>query len=96
MPLAWPTPARCEAISIWERASRSDPSATARRSHVPTVRITPSAIASANGFGFADNSDSSEWVIASMPVAAVAAAGRPTVRTGSRMVATGRSDGWPM
>ena len=34
VPLAWPTPARCEAISICERASRSVPSATARGSHV--------------------------------------------------------------
>ena len=58
--------------------------------------MTPSAIASANGFGLADRSDSSEWVIASIPVAAVAAGGRPTVRAGSRIVATGRSDGWPM
>ena len=93
VPLAWPTPARCEASSICERASRSEPSATARRSHVPTVRMTPSAIASANGFGLADRSDSSEWVIASIPVAAVTAGGRPTVRPGSRMVVTGSSDG---
>ena len=91
VPLAWPTPARCEAISICERASRSEPSATARRSHVPTVRITPSAIASANGFGLAERSDSSECVIASIPVAAVAAGGRPTVSDGSEMVATGRA-----
>ena len=55
----------------------------------------PSAIASANGFGFRDSSDSSEWVIASTPVAAVAAGGRPTVSAGSRIVATGSSDGWP-
>ena len=72
------------------------PSATAARSQSPTVRMTPSAIASANGFGLADRSDSSEWVIASIPVAAVAAGGRPTVRAGSRIVATGSSDGWPM
>ena len=71
------------------------PSATARRSHVPTVRITPRAIASANGFGLADSSDSSEWVIASTPVAAVTAGGSPTVRPGSRIVVTGSSDGWP-
>ena len=64
-------------MSICERASRSAPSATARRSQVPIVRITPRAIASANGFGFADSSDSSEWVIASTPVAAVADGGRP-------------------
>ena len=51
VPLACPTPARCEAMSICERASRSVPSATARRSHGPTVRMTPRAIASANGFG---------------------------------------------
>ena len=75
--------------SICDRASRSEPSATARRSHVPTVRTTPIAIASANGFGFADRSDSSEWVIASIPVAAVTAGGRPTVRPGSRIVAIG-------
>ena len=68
----------------------------ARAATSPIVRMTPSAIASANGFGLADRSDSSEWVIASIPVAAVAAGGRPTVRAGSRIVATGSSDGWPM
>ena len=31
-----------------------------------------------------------------MPVAAVAAGGSPTVNAGSRIVATGSSDGWPM
>ena len=67
-----------------------------RRQPRPTVRMTRSAIASANGFGLADRSDSIEWVIASTPVAAVAAGGRPTVRAGSRMVQTGRSEGWPM
>ena len=96
MPLACPTPARCEAISIWDRASMSVPSATARRSHVPMVRMTPSAIASANGLGLAESSDSSEWVIASMPVAAVAAGGSPRVSAGSRIVVTGSRDGWPM
>ena len=54
------------------------------------------AVDSANGFGLAESSDSSEWVIASMPVAAVAAGGSPTVSSGSRIVATGSSDGWPM
>ncbi len=73
----------------------SEPSATARRSHVAIVRMTPSATASANGLGLADRSDSSEWVIASMPVAAVAAGGNPTVSAGSRIVATGSTDGWP-
>ena len=58
--------------------------------------MTPSAIASANGFGFAERSDSSEWVIASMPVAAVAAGGSPTVRPGSRIVTRGSRLGWPM
>ena len=43
----------------------------------PAVRMTWSAIASANGFGLRDRSDSSEWVIASTPVAAVASGGRP-------------------
>ncbi len=57
--------------------------------------MTPRAIASANGFGLADSSDSSEWVIASTPVAAVTAGGSPTVRPGSRIVVTGSSDGWP-
>ena len=69
------------------------PSATARAAATsPTVRMTPSAIASANGFGLRDSSDSSEWVIASTPVAAVAAGGRPTVSAGSRIVAAGSSD----
>jgi hypothetical protein len=68
----------------------------ARRSHSWTVRITPSAIASANGLPFRDSSDSSEWVIASTPVAAVTPAGNPRVNAGSRMVVTGSSDGWPM
>ena len=72
------------------------PSATARRSQRSTVRMTPIAIASANGFGFADSSDSSEWVIASTPVAAVTAGGSPTVRPGSRIVAFGSRLGWPM
>ena len=80
VPLAWPTPARCEATSICERASRSDPSAIAEGSHSCTVRITPRAIASANGLPFRDSSDSSEWVIASTPVAAVTSAGSRTVR----------------
>ncbi len=82
-------------MSICERASRSDPSATARGSHVRTVRMTWNAIASANGFGLRDSIDSSEWVIASTPVAAVAAGGSPTVRAGSRIVQTGSTDGWP-
>ena len=46
---------------------RRRPSAATR----PTVRMTPSAVDSANGFGLAERSDSSEWVMASMPVAAV-------------------------
>ena len=83
-------------MSICERASRSDPSATAWRSQVPIVRMTPRAIASANGLGLADSSDSSEWVIASTPVAAVADGGSPAVKAGSRIVATGSSEGWPM
>ena len=82
-------------MSSWERASRSPPSATARGSHVPTVETTPSAIASANGFGFADSSDSMAWVRASTPVAAVAVGGRPTVSAGSRIVAVGSRDGCP-
>ena len=57
--------------------------------------MTPSAIASANGLPFRDSSDSSEWVIASTPVAAVTAGGSPTVSAGSRIVVAGSSDGWP-
>ena len=76
--------------------SRSDPSAIARGSHSWTVRITPTAIDSANGLPFRDSSDSSEWVIASTPVAAVTPGGSPTVSSGSRIVVTGRSEGWPM
>ena len=60
---------------------------------MPTVRMTWSASASAYGFGLADRSDSMEWVMASMPVAAVVAAGRPTVSAGSRIVQAGRTDG---
>src|SRR5258706_15180710 len=52
-------------------------------------------MASANGFGFRDSSDSSEWVIASTPVAAVGPGGNPTVRAGSRTDATGRTLGGP-
>ena len=43
-----------------------------------------------------DRIQAGEWVIASIPVAAVAAGGKPTVRIGSRIVATGSNDGWPM
>ena len=49
--------ARLEVRAVGDRAA----AATS-----PTVRMTPSAIASANGFGLADSSDSSEWVIASI------------------------------
>ena len=48
------------------------------------------------GSGWPTGANSSEWVIASMPVAAVTAGGSPTVRPGSRIVVTGRSEGWPM
>ncbi len=82
-------------MSSCDRASRSEPSATARGSQSATVRITWSASASANGFGLRDSSDSSEWVMASTPVAAVAAGGRPTVSAGSRIVQVGSTDGCP-
>jgi hypothetical protein len=73
----------------------SVPSATAAGSHEIAVRITWSASASANGSGFLDSRHSSEWEIASTPVAAVTAGGSPVVSSGSRMAATGRTLGWP-
>ena len=58
--------------------------------------MTCRAIASPNGFGLRESSDSIEWVIASTPVAAVTEGGMPTVSPGSRMVATGRRERCPM
>ena len=78
VPLAWPRPARCDASNSWLRASMSDPSAIAMGSQAATVRMTPSAMASANGFGLRERRLSRLWVIASTPVAAVTAGGRPT------------------
>ena len=72
-----------------------DPSSTATGSHEATVRITWSAMPSANGFGFRDSRLSSEWVIASTPVAAVTSGGTPTVSSGSRIATRGWTDGWP-
>ena len=61
-----------------------------------TVRMTCRAIASPNGFGLRESSDSIEWVIASTPVAAVTEGGSRRSVPGSRMVATGRRERCPM
>ena len=78
--------ARLEVRAVGDGAAAATP---------PTVRMAPSAIASANGFGFFDRSDSSEWVIASTPVAAVGSGGRPSVSSGSRIASRGRTLSWP-
>ncbi len=77
-------------MSICERASRSDAVGDRPREPLadrPDRPGTPSP--RRTGSGSRDSFDSIEWVIASTPVAAVAAGGSPTVRAGSRIVQTG-------
>ena len=92
---AIPIPAMCAASSICALASRSAPSAQARGRFAAIILITCSAMPSDQGLARMDRKDSSAWVSASRPVAAVAAAGRPAVSSGSRIAAAGRVLAWP-
>ncbi len=57
--------------------------------------MTCSAMPADHGLARTDKYDSSAWVSASMPVAAVAPGGSPSVRSGSRIAATGIVEAWP-
>jgi len=78
-----------DALIMFRRASRSLPSRVARSMCAQARSRPSSAMPSAGGLKAGAMKVSMQWAIASMPVAAVRAGGRPSVNSGSQMAALG-------